>query len=243
MKPYILSAAVALFASGTAIAADLGAPVPKGPPRTGAAYNWTGFYVGAHVGGVWGDMDFTLTDQNNILPPPFISHDVRGSVAGGQIGFNWQAPGSNWILGIEGQVSWSDADGERAIGNATSALGVATEVAWLGMVTGRVGYAFDRVLVYGKGGIAFAHNDNEFFIEGASGRFRLFSEQARTGWTIGGGIEVALGGNWSLKGEYSFIDFGTEDVRFAGPLNSFAEYDVEQQLHVAKIGVNYRFGR
>lgn len=236
---------LAIGSTSVASSADLRAPVRKAPPPV-AVYNWTGFYVGAHVGGAWGDKDFTLTDDNLAFVdfpgfPNFRSHDVSGLIAGGQIGFNWQAPGSNWVLGIEAQASWSNADGEHTFETgAGGAFGFRTEVEWLGTVTGRLGYAFDRVLVYAKGGFAFAHDKYEWF---SVGEFEgVFSDHTRTGWTVGGGIEFALAGNWSVKGEYNYMDLGKKDVTFTLDGGGFATFDVDQQIHVAKFGVNYRFG-
>jgi outer membrane immunogenic protein len=225
-----------------AMAADMRMPVKAPPPVAASVYNWSGFYIGAHVGGTWGDKDWPLTDSNAVFLlfpgfPHFGSHDVSGLIAGGQIGFNWQAPGSNWVLGIEAQASWSNADGEHTI----DALGFRTDVEWLGTVTGRLGYAFDRVLVYAKGGFAFAHDQHELFFLGGSPS--LFTDKTRTGWTVGGGAELALWQNWSAKLEYNYMDFGKKDVTFTDTVNDvFLTFNVDQQIHVVKLGINYRLG-
>ena len=238
--------AITALASGTANAADLRAPVPKAPPPVVAVYNWTGFYIGAHVGGAWGDKDFLLTDADVLFVgfpgfPSFRSHSVSGLIAGGQVGFNWQAPGSNWVLGIEAQASWSNADGAHTIDTVEGAFGLRTEVEWLGTVTGRLGYAFDRWLVYAKGGFAFAHDNYEQFSV-VNPSVSLFSDHTRTGWAVGGGIEVALAGNWSAKVEYNYMDFGTKGATFNIPAGGFFTLDVDQQIHVVKFGINYRLG-
>lgn len=227
------------------MAADLRMPVKAPPPVAVAVYNWTGFYVGAHVGGAWGDKDWTFVDANQVLVvppsfPSFGSHSVSGIIAGGQVGYNWQAPGSNWVLGIEAQVSWSNADGQHELFFQGTGVGFRTDVEWLGTVAGRLGYAFGQVLVYGKGGFAFAHDKFESF-DPSNTANRVSSDDTRTGWMAGGGIELALGGNWSAKAEYNYMDLGKRDVTFVRPALT-VRYDVDQQMHVAKFGINYRFG-
>jgi outer membrane immunogenic protein len=223
-----------------AMAADMRAPVKAPPPAIVApAFNWSGFYIGAHVGGAWSDKDWPLTSSNGVFLvfpgfPHFGSHDVKGFIAGGQVGFNWQASGSNWVLGVEAQASWSNADGEHTV----DVFRFRTEVEWLGTVTGRLGYAFDRVLVYAKGGFAFAHDKHELAVFTDP---TLFTDKTRTGWTVGGGVELALWQNWSAKLEYNYMDLGRKDVTFSDGV-TFMTFDVDQQMHVVKFGINYRFG-
>src|SRR5437879_2330868 len=140
--------AVALFAGGSALAADL-APVYKSPPPMVApVWSWTGCYIGAHAGGGWGrkrwsDFGIEIT-----------SHDVSGVLAGGQFGCDYQvAP--TWLVGIEGQASWADITGsERFFGvNVFN-----SKVDFLGSVTGRIGFTpAAQWLIYGKGGVAWVH--------------------------------------------------------------------------------------
>ncbi|MPZ36661.1 MAG: outer membrane beta-barrel protein [Rhizobiales bacterium] len=229
----ILLAGVATGAliAGPALAADM--PVYKAPPPPPPmVYNWTGFYIGAHVGGGFGTKDWF--DNGD----PLGSHDTNGFIAGGQIGFNWQSP-SNWVLGLEADISWADLTGDH-----TDIFGqkFSSKVEWLGTVTGRLGYAFDRVLVYAKGGFAFAHDKFDF--ARISDPSRVASgDTTRTGWTVGGGIEVALGGNWSAKGEYQYLNFGSDSVDLTFPDNNFTfPLDIDQEIHVVKFGINYRFG-
>ena len=225
------------------MAADMRMPVKAPAPVAPPAYNWSGFYIGAHVGGTWGDKDWLLTDSDAVFVvfpgfPNFGSHDVSGLIAGGQVGFNWQAPGSNWVLGIEAQGSWSNADGEHTGGG----LGFRTEVEWLGTVTGRLGYAFDRLLIYAKGGFAFAHDKHELFFP-VSGDPSVFTDKTRTGWTVGGGFEYAFAGNWSAKLEYNYMDLGRKSVTFIDTDDDvFLTFNPEQRMHVVKFGINYRFG-
>jgi opacity protein-like surface antigen len=144
------AAAALLGCASAASAADMPARMPTKAPVAPVvvAYNWSGFYIGAHVGGVWGDKDWRDTIG------PLGSHDVSGLLAGGQIGFNWQS--GNWVFGIEAQASWTNADGRHD----TPTTFFTTEVKWLGTIAGRIGWARDRLLLYVKGGAAFAHDEH-----------------------------------------------------------------------------------
>jgi outer membrane immunogenic protein len=191
-----------------------------------------------------------------LIPVADGSHEVSGFLAGGQIGFNWQA--GNWVFGIEGQASWTNADDSHSSG----ALGVtcfpgggilgpiggttcATEMNWLGSVAGRIGYAFNNVLLYAKGGFAFA--DEEFRVvdtpTGGNIVNAVSSEDIRTGWMVGAGLEYAFTPNWSFKVEYNYMAFGADAVTLIDPIFAPAlnlSKEIDQQLHVVKAGINYR---
>jgi outer membrane immunogenic protein len=230
---------VAFGSTGVALAADIKAPVLKAPPAV--VYNWSGFYIGAHVGGAWGTKDWF---NNSFDDEIRASHNVSGMIAGGQIGFNWQAPGSNWVLGVEGQMSWADLNGDRLLGDDL----FKTKVKWLATVAGRLGYAWDGVLLYAKGGLAYARDEHQFADtnDGVVDPLLNFAaEKRRTGWMVGGGLEFALGANWSAKAEYNFMDFGNKSVLLSPVAPTVfvpLPFDIDQQIHVAKFGINYRFG-
>jgi outer membrane immunogenic protein len=236
VKTILRALACSALSASPVLAADMRMPVKAPPPVVVPAFNWTGFYIGAHVGGAWSDKDWPLTESNAVFQvfpgfPFFGSHNVSGVIAGGQIGYNWQAPGSSWVLGVEAQASWSGADGDHSI----DVFRFATEVEWLGTVAARLGYAFDRVLVYAKGGFAFAHDKHTLG--------SLVTDQTRTGWMVGGGFEMAFGQNWSAKIEYNYMDLGKKDVTFTDTADDvFLTFNVDQQMHVVKLGINYRFG-
>jgi outer membrane immunogenic protein len=223
----------------SASAADIARPVTKEPPVVAppVIYNWSGFYIGAHIGGAWGDKDWT--DVTFLTPFAEGSHDVSGFLAGGQIGFNWQF--GAWVFGVEGQASWTNADGSHPC-LLTVGFDCTTEMNFLGTVAGRIGYAFDRVLLYVKGGAAFVSED--FFQVATVGPVILAgtTDETRTGWMVGAGLEWALWDNWSAKIEYNFMDFGTERVNLITITGGvFSVTDIDQQVHVVKAGINYRF--
>jgi outer membrane immunogenic protein len=225
-----------------AVAADM--PV-KAPARTPVevAYNWTGFYIGAHVGGVWGNKDLNRVSLPGIpnAPEPFGSHDVSGVIGGGQIGFNWQT--GRLVLGIEAQVSWTNADGEHVIQPAQDTR-ARTELNWFGTAAVRVGYTWDRALIYLKGGAAWIDEDY-FLSQVQTGELLATASETRWGWMVGAGVELALSGNWSAKLEYNYMDFGNElrDFTFTPALGGTfcCGVNIEQHLHVVKFGINYRF--
>jgi len=242
----LASAVLAIGCATVASAADLGArPVTKAPPPVVAPYNWTGLYIGGHVGGAWGTKDWT--DVGVTPPDPLGSHDVSGLIAGGQVGFNIQS--GRWVYGIEAQFSWADVDGSHTLGTTT----LSTKIDWMGTIAGRLGYTWDRVLLYAKGGIAFVHDEH---LVGTTQQFvfaavtlpvgpYLAADETRWGWMVGAGIEVALAGNWSIKGEYNYMDFGRDRINFSylPPLPAGnAPFNIDQQIHVVKFGINYRFG-
>ncbi len=227
------------FAAGTVVwicsaqAADLPrarAPAPVAPVAyVPPVYNWSGFYVGGNLGAGFADSSWT---------DPFSgAHDTfnkTGFIGGGQVGANWQIDAL--VLGIEGDFDWTGikASGHDSLGNT---IGANTQ--WTSTVTGRVGAAFDRLLVYGKGGVAFAHdNDSLNTIGGAAASASL----TRTGWTAGAGLEYAFAPNWSAKIEYDYLGFGSETVNL--PTAAFPTYSTGASLNIqeVKAGINFKFG-
>lgn len=206
------------IATATASAADLPRrPVYKAPPAPIAQiYDWTGFYIGGHLGGAWSSEEATLVGTGSTA-----GLDPSGFLAGGQIGVNWQ--NGNWVLGIEGDLSWTNADGSSTLAGNT----IRSDHNWYATATGRIGYAWNNWLAYVKGGAAWM--DADYSLVG------ITASDTRTGWTVGTGLEWGVAPNWSAKVEYNYMDFGTD--RFALP----ASTDIDTQVHAVKFGLNYRF--
>ena len=231
MKKILLAAAtaVAISAAVPAAAADLGARYNynKVPAYVPPIYNWTGFYLGAHLGGGFGgNYDFngmTLTDNDAHL------------LGGFQAGADWQFSG-NWVIGAEGQYSWLGGN------NATAAFPggyvFTNDQRGLGSITARLGYSFGPALAYVKGGYAYSDNRNVVTLAGVPVAFALDSNQTN-GWTIGGGVEYLFAPNWSAKAEYQYYNFG--DSRFIAPVALVPFGSFQSDLHTLKAGVNYRF--
>lgn len=238
MKAFALGTiAVVALATGSALAADIPvkAPVYKAPPVV--LYNWTGCYVGGNVGGGWMHKNWSFVDGGVRFDEG--SHSASGVIAGGQAGCDYQT--GPWVIGAEGKFDWTNLKGNN-LNALTPIIDDTTKVRWLTTATGRIGYTWDRVLVYAKGGGAWV-NDNykSFFV--ATGGDTGSAKITVSGWTVGGGVEYAFASNWSAKIEYGYLDFGKHSA-FLCNRNGCASVptDFKQHAHTALLGINYRFG-
>jgi outer membrane immunogenic protein len=241
MRKTLLVSVCLLALAAPAVAADL-AVAPAGMPTKAvmaAAYSWTGFYIGVHGGGGWNK--FTGSDPTT-PGDPASSVNGSGAVAGGQIGGNYQI--GNVVLGLEGTYAWSDikvSDGGPFAGGTGFTATFKND--YIATVAGRVGYAFDRVLIYGKGGAAFTRDrlDANNGLAGALAGSATGSFD-RTGWIASVGVEWAFLQNWSVKAEYNYMGFGsvTEQPITAGNLTASPAV-VKLDLQTAVVGINYRF--
>ena len=250
MKRVALAAAAALIA-GPALAADLPAPPPPQAPAyvpgVTAFYNWSGIYFGANVGG---SFDSQGAPNNTIAtgalagtPTGAVSHNSTGIAAGGQIGINFQ--NGPWVFGIEGDADWLS---NKAFTHGFTATGTDQHVFTLDLlstVRGRVGYAFDRALFYGTGGFAMGDysttrtQTSGTFMSAAAGTAETFSK-LRLGWTAGGGIEYALGDNWTVRAEYLFV--GLQPLTYTFPLANIRQATPNEYVQVVRAGLNFKFG-
>lgn len=246
MKKLLLaSVGIAVLAlSGAATAADLprAAPVYKAPV-VAPIYSWTGFYIGAHVGYGWAskDWDQTFSSFGLALDRTVSANEPESFLGGGQIGFNWQS--GQFVFGVEADGSWTDANDCGTAHAVFTAYHGCNQVNWYVTATGRLGVAMDRALLYVKGGAAFA--DEEHHITFNNVVTTNSPSETRFGWTVGAGIEYGLAPNWSAKIEYNYMDFGAENHSFnysANPVGLVERWDISQQVHVVKFGINYRFG-
>jgi outer membrane immunogenic protein len=217
----------------------------KAPPPIVAAWSWSGFYVGAHVGAGWGTKEqtiFSLIDEP--VEPTFNdgTHTVNGILGGVQVGYNWQ-PVDRWVLGVEAQFSWADLEGKGSCG-VFGLDNCRTRADWLGTAVVRLGWTAGRALIYVKGGGAWIHDSYEIdFVEPAAGTLNTAS-QTRWGWMFGTGVEYALTANWSAKIEYNYLGFGTRTITLnnaAALLITDPIVPITQHIHLIKLGVNYRF--
>ena len=227
MKKLLLSATALTVFAVPAVAADMPARTYKAPPAYTAPaliYNWTGFYVGGHLGGAFaGDNSLTGSDAR-----------FMGGVQGG---FDYQfAP--NWVGGIEAQYSWLNSNTTGV--NFPGAVLITCRNDQLGSVTGRFGYTWGPALLYAKGGFAWRDNPNiGVAVAGVPTTFTT-TGNTKDGWTVGAGLEYMFAPNWSAKAEYQYYNFGTTTFT-TGPApivgSRFRDDD-----HTVKLGVNYRFG-
>jgi outer membrane immunogenic protein len=225
-KFLLVSASIAAMAAPAA-AADITARPYKAPPPPAplaAVYNWTGLYVGGHVGGAWAG--------NNTLS----SSDGR-FLGGVQAGADYQFD-PNWVVGVEGQYSW--LANSNSGGLAFPVAGVATQnTRGLGSATARIGWTWGPGLLYAKGGYAFADKSLGVSVAGVPSAFAT-SGNSKSGWTVGGGLEYMFAPNWSVKGEYQYYNFG--NTTFTGGPAGLVGNRFRDDEHTVKVGVNYRFG-
>jgi outer membrane immunogenic protein len=233
MKKILLAtvAVVALGATVPALAADLGTRAPaytKAPAYAAPIYNWTGFYIGGHIGGAFdGDSGFagTVNSSNN------------GRFLGGlQGGADYQfAP--NWVVGIEGQYSWLGSSSNSVAFPATGYV-YSSDQRGLGSVTGRVGYTWGPALLYVKGGYAYSDYNESLALGGVPQTYAVNSSH-HDGYTVGAGLEYMFAQNWSAKVEYQYYDFGK--TNFVTPVVLTGFGSTRNDEHTVKAGINYRF--
>jgi outer membrane immunogenic protein len=200
------------------------------------ATNWTGVYLGVNGGYTFGGSKWSDSVTGNSSG----SFGTSGFIFGGTVGANYQV--GSLVFGVEGDGGWADASGFGTF-TATSlcAAGCLTRDTWLSTARGRVGYAFDRYLVFAAAGAAFGDIRANF----SNGPI---SRSTEAGWTIGAGIEVALGRNWSAKAEYLFVDLAdgscTTACTIANPNGPALVPNVAVKFDesIVRAGVNYRFG-
>jgi outer membrane immunogenic protein len=202
------------LAAGAAILAYAPAPVSAGDflASPDEMYQWGGFYIGGQIGGAWSDTGWHNANNNwfNTLGPTRVINNFdidagSGVLGGGQVGYNFQS--GPWVFGVEASIAGTDLEGSRRSSVFPASDRYTTEISWLTTVTGRVGYAWDRWLAYGKGGWAGADIDLDLFDQGTPVRAR--SSTWADGYTLGGGAEYAFGNNFSLGVEYAYIDLDT----------------------------------
>ena len=226
MKIFLLASAGVLAVAGLvgpASAADLSRRAPpavtKAPPLA-PVYNWSGFYAGINGGYGFGTSKWSS---------PGSSFDVNGGLFGGQVGYNWQF--GQFVYGLEGDADWTDLRGSTTSLTCAGAS-CRTRNDFLATARGRVGYAADRWLPYLTGGLAVGNI--RATVPGLAG-----VDHTNAGWTLGGGLEVALAGNWTAKAEYLYVDLRNTDCGAACGLP--AGNNVSLTTNVIRGGINYRF--
>jgi outer membrane immunogenic protein len=266
----VIAVAGTVFSVGASSAADLPARTyTKAPMMVDPGYNWSGFYIGVNVGGDWRrdswvesiDPGTHLGDPANLAAVSAAgTGNTNGQgrfIGGGQVGYNWQGAGSPWVVGVEADIS---GIGSRSMSTtaflpanvpATFTISESNNSNWLATFRGRVGYAFNRSLVYVTGGLAVAdirqsstYSDT---IVGApvppttGGR-----DGVRAGYAIGAGWEQAFADNWSVKFEYLYTSFDRVGFNYVitsttGGTNLIHVSD-RMNDNIVRVGLNYRFG-
>ncbi|NEU14565.1 porin family protein [Methylobacterium sp. BTF04] len=230
------------MAIGAADAADLPRRQVPPPIPLPPAFTWTGFYAGLNAGYGFNDGRKTFTD------PTYGSVSQSGGrggfVGGGQLGYNYQfTPGSGFVLGVETDFQGTAfAKADAAYLGTTPYYNVSPSLDWFGTVRGRVGYAFDRVLIYGTGGFAYGGGSQSAY---ASSYPYALSSSVRTGYAAGGGFEYAFTEKLSAKIEALYVNLGKRGggttVYDATVPAYYGTGTAESGFAVVRAGINYRF--
>lgn len=257
---------LSLVGMASAMAADM--PLKARSAAAAEVFSWTGFYVGGNLGYGWGNGDINGTA---VAPPSSFAIDAAaisstasprlkpdGFTGGAQVGYNWQTGGA--VFGIEADINAfhlrSGMTGTfpfpstlpgGPLGPPTAFFTTTSSLStdWLFTGRGRVGWANDHWLLYATGGVAVTNlSVNQSIALLTPYVFNTLASSTRVGWTVGAGFEYVMSSNWSVKGEYQFLDFG--DLNSIGVLTpTIAGWAYSNSTHLtanlARIGVNYHF--
>lgn len=220
-----LAAGMAVISVG---AADL--PRRKAEPKmpimaVAKPFSWTGIYLGAKAGYATGKTRFRYTIGGQA------DHDINGFVGGLYAGYNHQFQ-NNIVLGAEADANFSNIQGSTACPNPTWSC--KSKLQWYSTVRARAGYAFDRILPYVTGGVAYG--DIRTQTKNAGGT-HFGSSKGRVGYTVGAGVEYAITDQISARIEYGFTNFGKKNYVVDGGLNVGSR----QRVHTVMIGISYKF--
>jgi outer membrane immunogenic protein len=243
MRKFLLGTVglIALGVSAPAFAGDYPAPIyARAPIFVAPLYDWSGAYAG--VNGGWASSrncwDFTL--PGGVVVATEGCHNPNGGTAGGQLGYRWQS--NAIVFGIESQGNWADLKGSNASSFFTGSTNQTTLNAF-GLFTGQIGYAWDNVLLYAKGGAAVTDNNHKVFDTVSGGLIGGTGDQTRWGGTIGAGLEYGISANWTAGLEYNHLFMGNKSVTFTDPTGAFFGTDnIHQDVDLVTVRVNYRWG-
>jgi outer membrane immunogenic protein len=237
MRQLVLGVAGAIALSASANAADIYVPPVSGPVSYKdeiPVATWTGFYIGVQGGGAWGNSVQTFNAGGTTGSTA--RFDISGGEGGGTLGYNWQM--RQWVFGVETDYSGSDIEGSTG-STLTYGCGsrCATNVTSFGTLRGRVGYAWDNVLVYGTGGLAYG--DIKSSLNGGT------VSNWQDGWTAGVGAEYKFTPNWSAKLEWIHVEF--DSFQWTNATNTHysctgINCSTDAKFDVVRAGLNYRFG-
>ena len=238
----------AALGTGGASAADLAMrPYTKAPIFAEPLYNWSGFYVGGHVGGAWTTQEWTNTANTTAFGDLSFGQGFRqrgsGVFGGGQMGYNWQA--SNYVFGLEGTISGLNTKGN--VLNSVFGSGLDDQFSWradwMATVTGRIGYAVTNNLFYVKGGYAGVNNKLSVVDVVGVATGSGAQNQWHNGWTVGAGWEYGITQNWIVGLEYDYAGFEKMSYQLAGVAAGTYTFDARpRDIQSAVVRLSYKFG-
>ncbi|MET3924622.1 outer membrane protein [Devosia sp. 2618] len=234
MKKLLITVIAASALSSTAFAADFGVvlqPAPAG--YIAPATDWTGFYAGIFGGVTSGPFDFSLVPPAG---PSVLDVTVQGggAVGGAQIGYDVQL--NQFVLGLVADIAVSNHRAGASLTSGPNTADIETRLTYLGTVRARAGYAFDDVLAYVHGGLAYGHTETTATVNGVDAALGLTNPD-RVGYVVGAGFEYQVSENISLQTEYSYTGFRDESILAIGGGN----LNQALSFHTVKAGVNFRF--
>jgi outer membrane immunogenic protein len=280
MKKLLLAsiATLLLIDGRPALSADF--PIHVRQPVLIPAFTWSSCYLGAQVGYGWSHKD--MTDPVELVQDSIVNFNINNSndlglpltspvntaglnpngyIVGGQFGCDYQFAGSNWVIGFEGSITGGNLKGETTValplGDPGDHALVTARADFIPSGTVRVGYAWDRWLLYAKAGAAGV--SDRYSISGVflasnptnlSPFFNFQGVDLRIGWTAGCGLEWAFWEDWSVKVEYDYYGFGhqsvlmTDSINFFSPVAGavvpvFGNVDIKQSVQTVKVGLNF----
>jgi outer membrane immunogenic protein len=281
MRKFLLGSVAFFGLTAAASAADY----RPAPMMAAPVFTWTGFYIGANAGGIWSDGNIRPLCSDDGVPfgntdcivplVPSASPESSSWLAGAQVGYNYQY--RNWVFGAEVDLQATDLSrtnnqlnpavtltNQPFVGPAFAALTYRgrAEIDWFGTARGRIGVAWDRVLIYGTGGVMFAnvttsHFQDRVFVPGTtaipppSTLTGIASHDSIVpGFVVGGGLEYAFANNWSLKVEGLYYELQKShagnrefsNLNFNGPtFGVVSQTEVDHNGFIVRGGINYRF--
>lgn len=263
MTRWTIVALAFLGAGSSSFAADLATKAKAPAPAPVVVDTWQGFYMGAAVGAAFDNSSVQPVLGGNFLiydpAPRKAQYEVplggAGTVFTGGVygGYNWQF--NNVVVGIEADLNYADrkATGVSIQPSLTAPGETLTRVygtggSWFGTVRGRLGWAFDKALIYATGGLAYGTNSAGYYAGGNGYNWMGIDDGVKWGWTVGGGGEYRLDSHWSLRAEYLYVSF--QGSNFALPLYPTAPFvssdfvmtgTAEFSFSVARAGLTYKF--
>jgi outer membrane immunogenic protein len=246
-----------LGAAAPALAADLPARTYTKAPVVvpSPVYDWSGFYIGLNAGGGSARSCWDLLNVAGVSGTPEREgcHNATGGTVGGQIGYRWQA--ANWVFGVEAQGNWADFKGSNVDQALVGTVGDRSKVDAFGLFTGQVGYGFNNILLYGKGGAAVTGDKYGTFFNVSSvggitvpvpaGQDFASASVTRWGGTVGAGVEFGFAPHWSVAVEYDHLFMGSRNVslNFLPPGSGLSTINhISQNVDIGTVRVNYGFG-
>ncbi len=249
MSKTLLAGSVFLIAASmSAHGADLGVKKTAAAAPVPTAYNWSGVYAGLNLGygfghasasGMSGGGQSLLGGEGGIVSVPNKTVNVSGALAGAELGFLLQS--GNIVYGVAADYAFSaiKGSGPLTFPGALYDVRLGQKLTGLGTVRLRGGFAADKLFVYGTGGFAMAQADTSVIVSGAPGT--LHDKTTAKGWTVGGGVEYALGSNFTVKAEYLRVRLNQKAFGVADDTDGVLGGQIKRDVNLVRAGLNFYF--